>query len=158
MGRSGITVLALVTLAGCRESTAPDDLLVTVTIAPASVTHLDTATITVMIANASARPVTIRGSSSCRFGYEVTDSTGAAVSSHLPSICTADIRPITLGPGESDAAAFSWLPLRNVLGLFSPLPPGVYRLRGKSLWTGRWSTAVPVQVGGAGSRAARNAA
>lgn len=147
MRHSAILALALCAIVGCHDGTGPEDILrVSVAIMPGSVGQLDTATIIVSLANLSARPVTIAGSSTCRFGYELSDSVGTIVSSYLPTVCTADLSPLTLRPGEREAWVSRWRPVRQVGGVVSALPAGIYHLRGVSLWTGRWSVPQPFEV------------
>ncbi len=132
-------------LTGCQLSTDSSEALrVVVAISPAMVRGGDTALVTVRLINQSLHATTVSGSSTCRLAFDVLDNNGVRVGGIRPSVCTMDLRNLTLAPGQSDSEVFHWV-AAHAPG--QPLPPGSYTVVGASLWAqGRTSAPQPFAV------------
>ena len=123
-------VAGALALAGCRGTTAPEDLSATAVIAPTTFRSGTDATVTVTVVNHGIRSRRIVAHA-CPEPFVVTTLDGRIVGpGHR--ICTASaVPPLVLDPGEAHVFTLKWSgdgrtndPSANIM-----LPPGTYRLR-----------------------------
>lgn len=108
-------------LTGCRDSTSPPGLAVSVKI-PAEFRAGESQSVEVTVTNVSSRPHVI-SAKACPLPMEVYDAAGRLVGPE-GVFCTAELRTQELQPGETFTYLFSWSA--------SSLGPGFYTVRGKT--------------------------
>ena len=114
---------------GCRGLAGPDDLVATVSVAPATFRSGTGTTVTVTVSNHGYRPRTV-SPYECPAPFVVLGMDGRVVGPGHRICAAIALPPITLAPGESRVYTQGWngdgrgTGATNIL-----LPPGVYRVR-----------------------------
>lgn len=127
-----VSLVAGLTLVGCRDSTSPELLSVSATVSPTTLHSGDSATIVVSLTNHSLFRARVSGEE-CPFYFEIIDQSGTSVGQGFSNCFTRIFVNRTLNPGETVSATFRWA-ASDTSG--SPLKPGDYTLRGLCSWVG----------------------
>lgn len=125
-----LSIVAGLSLIGCRDSTSPVLLLVSATVAPSPLHSGDSATIVVSLTNQSVLRARVSGEE-CPFYFEILDQSGTSVDRGFSPCFLRVFVNRTLNPGETVRATFRWS--ANDSG-GNPLQPGEYTLQGYCTW------------------------
>lgn len=120
-----MAVLAAALLLGCGSPSGPGGLDLSFQASRATIEHGQTVMLTLTVENLTDATITVSGSSSCTFGWEIVGQ------SRGRRVCTADIRSFTFEPLQSRVFTFEWSGyLETDAGLPVAIDPATYELRG----------------------------
>ena len=114
----------VVVLAACTDRTGADDLSMSVSAWPLSLTPTQVAIVRFTAHNLTDRAITLRFGNACRFTYEVRDSVGAVTEETSAGVCSGPAHTVEIQPFGVLTDSVLWP------STFSRPAPGRYALRG----------------------------
>lgn len=140
MIRAAARALSVVAvLAGCTSRTGADDLSMSVSAWPLSLTPTQIAIVRFAARNLTDRAITIRFGSACRFTYEVRNSAGVVTDETSVGVCSGPAHTVEIQPFGVLIDSVPWP------STFSRPAPGRYALRA-FLGDDRRRTAGPLTI------------
>jgi hypothetical protein len=117
-------LLGALVIVACTERTGTDDLSMSISARPATLTSTQVATVRFTAGNVTDQAITIRFVNSCRFTYEVRNPNGSVIDETVPAACSGPAQIVEIPPFGALIDSVPWP------SSASRPPAGRYTVRG----------------------------